>query len=262
MNQIGTLSVDYGLSWSAAAQGIGVGVLVSLLFAMVPLLEVRQVKPSLLLRQETGARRRDWFQIAATVVVGGALVALASWQAASINVGLSVCAGFIALTLVLQGIGWLLTRMTKPLARSSWFPMRQAVLHLSRPGQSNARHPADGGARHVFHHGRARPAGEPARSVRASDRREHAGHVSRRHPAGPGCRDESVSRRAAAAGISAAFHSRAARARHRQGRESRRGGRPPGTRPLVARVHDYVPRTSGVERDAGQGNVSEAYGGV
>jgi putative ABC transport system permease protein len=134
MNQIGTLSVDYGLSWSAAAQGIGVGVLVSLLFAMVPLLEVRQVKPSLLLRQETGAHRRDWFQIAATVVVAGALVALASWQAASIKVGLSVCTGFIALTLVLQGIGWLLTRLTKPLARSSWFPMRQAVLHFSGPG--------------------------------------------------------------------------------------------------------------------------------
>ena len=134
MNQIGTLSVEYGLSWSAIAQGIGVGVLVSLLFAMVPLLEVRQVKPSLLLRQETAGRRRDWFQIAVTVVVAGALVALASWQAASINVGLSVCAGFIALTLVLQGIGWLLTRLTKPLARSSWFPMRQAVLHLSGPG--------------------------------------------------------------------------------------------------------------------------------
>lgn len=134
MNQIGTLTVDYGLSLSAAAQGMGVGVLVSLLFAMVPLLEVRQVKPSLLLRHETAGGRRDWFQIAATVVVGGALVALASWQAASIRVGLIVCAGFIALTVVLQGVGWLLTRMTRPLARSSWFPMRQAVLHLGRPG--------------------------------------------------------------------------------------------------------------------------------
>ena len=134
MNQIGTLTVAYGLSWSAAAQGIGVGVLVSLLFAMVPLLEVRQVKPSLLLRHETTGRRRDWFQIGATVVVGGALVALASWQAASIRVGLTVCVGFIGLTVVLQGVGWLLTRLTQPLARSSWFPMRQAVLHLSRPG--------------------------------------------------------------------------------------------------------------------------------
>jgi putative ABC transport system permease protein len=134
MNQIGTLTVAYGLSWSAAAQGMGVGVLVSLLFAMVPLLEVRQVKPSLLLRHETSGRRRDWFQIGATVVVAGSLVALASWQAASIRVGLSVCIGFIALTIVLQGVGWLLTRMTRPLARSTWFPMRQAVLHLSRPG--------------------------------------------------------------------------------------------------------------------------------
>ena len=134
MNQIGTLSVAYGLSWSAAAQGIGVGVLVSLLFAMVPLLEVRQVKPSLLLRHETSGRRRDWFQIGATVMVAGALVALASWQAASMSVGLSVCIGFIGLTLVLQGVGWVLTRLTRPLARSSWFPMRQAVLHLSRPG--------------------------------------------------------------------------------------------------------------------------------
>ena len=134
MNQIGTLTVAYGVSWSAVAQGIGVGVLVSLLFAMVPLLEVRQVKPSLLLRDETTGRRRDWFQIGATVVVGGALVALASWQAASIRVGLTVTVGFIGLTIILQGVGWLLTRMTRPLARSSWFPLRQAVLHLSRPG--------------------------------------------------------------------------------------------------------------------------------
>ena len=134
MSQIGTLTVAYGLSWPAAAQGMGIGVLVSLLFSMVPLLEVRQVKPSLLLRHETTGRRRDWFQIGATVVVAGALVALASWQAASLRVGLTVCVGFIGLTVVLQGVGWLLTRMTRPLASSSWFPMRQAVLHLSRPG--------------------------------------------------------------------------------------------------------------------------------
>ena len=134
LNQIGTLTVTYGLSWSAVVQGVGVGVLVSLLFAMVPLLEVRQVKPSLLLRQETTGRRADWFQIGATVVVAGALVALASWQAASLRIGLSVCLGFVGLTLVLHGLGWVLTRATLPLARSRWFPLRQAVLHLGRPG--------------------------------------------------------------------------------------------------------------------------------
>ncbi|MFI5177843.1 MAG: ABC transporter permease, partial [Vicinamibacterales bacterium] len=48
------LGVDHvGVTASAAAQGIAVGVLVSLLFALVPLLEVRQVKPLLLLRADT-----------------------------------------------------------------------------------------------------------------------------------------------------------------------------------------------------------------
>jgi putative ABC transport system permease protein len=134
LNQIGTITVQYGLSASAAAQGMGIGVLVALLFAMVPLLEVRRVKPSLLLRHETGGRKLDWLQIAATIVVAGALVVLASWQAASLKVGAAVCGGFIVLTLVLHGAGWLLTRMTRPLAYSGWFPLRQAVLHLARPG--------------------------------------------------------------------------------------------------------------------------------
>lgn len=134
MDQIGTLTVTYGLSRSAAAQGIAIGVLVALLFAMVPLLEVRRIKPSLLLRQDTSGGRRDWLQIGATVVVAGALVALASWQAASWQIGLSVCLGFVGLTLILHGAGWLLTRLTQPLARSGSFPVRQAVLHLSRPG--------------------------------------------------------------------------------------------------------------------------------
>jgi putative ABC transport system permease protein len=134
MNQIGTVTVAYGITWSAIAQGAGIGILVSLLFAMVPLLEIRNVKPSLLLRNDSTGRRRDWFQMGATVVVAAALVALASWQAASIRIGLSVCAGFVGLTLVLHGAGMLLTWMTRPLTRSSWFPMRQAVLHLSRPG--------------------------------------------------------------------------------------------------------------------------------
>ena len=134
MNQIGTVAVTYGVTWSAVAQGAGIGILVSLLFAMVPLLEVRNVKPSLLLRHDNTRRHRDWFQILATMVVGAALVALASWQAASVRVGLSVCAGFIGLTLVLHVAGMLLTWMTRPLTKSGWFPMRQAVLHLSRPG--------------------------------------------------------------------------------------------------------------------------------
>ncbi len=42
--------ISYGLTASAVLQGLAVGLLVSLLFALVPLLEVRRVKPLLLIR--------------------------------------------------------------------------------------------------------------------------------------------------------------------------------------------------------------------
>jgi putative ABC transport system permease protein len=109
--------VDYGVRWSAAAQGIGIGVLVSLLFSVVPLLQVRLVKPSLLLRDEAPKRgRRDWTRIAAMVLVSAGLVALTAWQASSLKVGLIVCAGFSVLAFLLQLTGRLLVRAVAPLA--------------------------------------------------------------------------------------------------------------------------------------------------
>jgi putative ABC transport system permease protein len=124
----------YGVTWSAAAQGIGIGVLVSLLFSIVPLLDVRFVKPSVLLREEAVKARRDWTRVTAIVLVCLALVALAAWQAASIRVGVIVCAGFATLAFVLQLAGRGLVRLIAPLANAPSFPLRHAVLHLSRPG--------------------------------------------------------------------------------------------------------------------------------
>jgi putative ABC transport system permease protein len=124
----------YGVSWSAAAQGIGIGVLVSLLFSIVPLLQVRFIKPSLLLRDESVRRRPDWLSIATTVAVLVALVALTAWQAASLRVGVVVCMGFAGLAVVLHFAGRGLVTLIAPLANSRSFPLRHAVLHLSRPG--------------------------------------------------------------------------------------------------------------------------------
>jgi putative ABC transport system permease protein len=126
--------VQYGVAPGAALQGIGIGVLVSLLFSIVPLLQVRDVKPSLLLRDESAPQRRDWTRIGAMVLVSTALVALTAWQAASLRVGLVVCAGFCALAVVLLAAGRLLVRVVEPLANSPSFPLRHAVLHISRPG--------------------------------------------------------------------------------------------------------------------------------
>ncbi len=130
--------VSYGLTASAVLQGVGVGLLVSLLFSLVPLLEVRRVKPLLLLRGDghvggrrpasTGSRSRS------TAVVSAALVGVAAWQAASWQVGLIVCGGFAAVALILHGAGILLVRAVRPLSAAPWFPLRHAVGSLARPG--------------------------------------------------------------------------------------------------------------------------------
>ena len=53
--------VEYGLTATAVAQGLAVGLLVSVLFSLVPLLDVRHVKPSLLLRHDIPPLARfDW----------------------------------------------------------------------------------------------------------------------------------------------------------------------------------------------------------
>src|SRR6185503_3246551 len=71
--------LPYGLTASAVLQGLAVGLLVSVLFALVPLLAVRRIKPLLLIRGADGTmsapvsttgigwrekfRRLDWVQI-------------------------------------------------------------------------------------------------------------------------------------------------------------------------------------------------------
>ena len=128
--------ISFGLTRSAAAQGAGIGVLVSLLFALVPLLDVRHVRPLLLLR-ETGtrwSREIDWMRIAAIASITAALVVVASWQADSWRVGAFVSGGFAGVAVVLHLAAAGLIRVVAPLARIAWFPLRHAVISLGRPG--------------------------------------------------------------------------------------------------------------------------------
>ncbi|HUE89033.1 MAG TPA: FtsX-like permease family protein [Vicinamibacterales bacterium] len=128
------VTVDYSLTASAIVQGFGIGLLVSILFSLPPLLEIRDVKPSLLLRAEAGPRRFDVVQVAVIVLAVAGLVALTVWQAGSLRIGSVVAIGFAATALVLHVAGMGLIRAIRPLANARWFPLRHAVLQLSRPG--------------------------------------------------------------------------------------------------------------------------------
>lgn len=128
------VDISYALTLPAVLQGLGIGILVSLLFSLVPLLEIRHVKPSLLLRDEARPRTLDPLQAAVAVFVTAGLVGLTVWQAGSLRIGLVVAGGFAATALVLHLAGSVLIRAIAPLARAKSFPLRHAVLQLKRPG--------------------------------------------------------------------------------------------------------------------------------
>ena len=127
--------LSYGLTVSAVAQGVGVGVVVSLLFALGPLLEMRAIKPLALLRWGLiTSPARDWVQVVVVAVLTAGLIVLASWQAASWEVGFWVCGGFAFVAVVLHLVGQGLVRVIQPLGVGARFALRHAVLNLVRPG--------------------------------------------------------------------------------------------------------------------------------
>lgn len=141
--------IPYGLTWSAVLQGLTVGLLVSLLFALVPLLDIRRIRPLLLLRGADSAaiamaaRRRtfrewvatfDWLQAGVGLAVAAALIAVASWQAGSWRAGAAVSIGFAGVALVLYVAAFAIVKAVSPLASAPWFPLRHAVISLRRPG--------------------------------------------------------------------------------------------------------------------------------
>ncbi|HXT69425.1 MAG TPA: FtsX-like permease family protein [Vicinamibacterales bacterium] len=121
---------------SAAAQGVLVGLLVSLLFALVPLLEMRRVKPLLLLRADTAgsARKPDRASRLAGAATAAALMLVAVWQAGSVRAGVYVSLGLGASALLLMLAARLLVWMTSRLAASRVFAVRHAIISLARPG--------------------------------------------------------------------------------------------------------------------------------
>jgi len=127
---------DVSVTASAAAQGVAVGLLVSIMFALVPLLEMRLVKPLLLLRADTAetARRPDAVSWLAAIATGAALVLVAAWQSGSLRAGVFVSAGLAVVALVLYGAGWLLLRLVSPFTSSRRFAVRHALVSLGRPG--------------------------------------------------------------------------------------------------------------------------------
>ncbi|GAB3814482.1 ABC transporter permease [Pontibacter rugosus] len=130
------VDVTVAVSWSAIFQGIAIGLIVSVLFALLPLLNIRKVSPLITLRGNVEQKTdyKDKLRLGVYVLIVGFIFVfsyfqLGTWlQAVSFTGG--VFAGFVVLALIAWGMMWLVKRFFPV----SWgYVWRQSLANLYRP---------------------------------------------------------------------------------------------------------------------------------
>ena len=130
------VDVETAVSWSAIALGVGMGLWVALVFALLPLLSVRRVPPLAALRRDYEAEPgpRDPWPWVVFAALAASTVALAAIQVGSLLQGAIFAAGVAVALLVLWGASWALVRAARRWLPSGWpYLWRQGLSNLHRP---------------------------------------------------------------------------------------------------------------------------------
>lgn len=128
--------LHYTLHTGAVFQGLGVGILITILFSALPLLRIRRIKPNVLLRDDEKKERRpfDLMQWSTGIAVGAGLILLSSWQAGSFRIGFFFLGGLAFTALALHFAATLLIALVRRIKNTSSFSLRYAISGLYRPG--------------------------------------------------------------------------------------------------------------------------------
>lgn len=129
------VSVVPRVSWAAVVAGLAIGVWVSSIFAIGPMLDLRGVPPLLALRSDVEpVRRRDLWRWGVNAALVLTLVVLSIFEAPDLATGIAFAGGLIATGLLLWATAAALMRATRRfLPASASYSMRQGVSNLFRP---------------------------------------------------------------------------------------------------------------------------------
>ena len=129
------LEVRY--SWLPVLQGMGLGLLMALLFALLPLMAIKDISPLLTLRSsvETPSRgTRDPWRLTLIAVLVSGIVLFAVSQTREWQQGVGFAAGLIAAFLLLSLVARGLISMARRLLPATWpYVWRQGLANLFRP---------------------------------------------------------------------------------------------------------------------------------
>jgi putative ABC transport system permease protein len=119
----------------AVLRGLAMGLGVTVLAALWPLLEVRRVGAAFILRRDTEPRQPAARERLVALPIAAGLAALAFWQAGSLKVGALFVGGFAGGLLLLWATARLALRLARRMPRGrgplAW---RQGLANLHRPG--------------------------------------------------------------------------------------------------------------------------------
>ncbi len=152
LGQLLPMQTDLRLPWHSALAGLGTGILTTVLFCLPPLLQIRTVRPNLVLRrmvEEPSAEKSLWARlregkaqwITAIVILLG-LGAIAAALSDSAVVGRWFAGALCALLVVILGVAALTLRLVRAFLARTRLHLRSSIRHglanLYRPGNQSA----------------------------------------------------------------------------------------------------------------------------
>jgi putative ABC transport system permease protein len=133
------VDVTVSLAPKAILVGLALGVWVAMVFALRPLLALRNVSPLQALRRDLdsapfSAELRDWPRVLVNAGLVASVVLLAAWRSPTLKAAMWMSAGIGAVLLVLFGSATVLSAIARRVLRAGWpYVVRQGVANLYRP---------------------------------------------------------------------------------------------------------------------------------